>query len=135
MDGFTIKLPTYALVGVKKKRKYQLNFNMFRKQDMRLNNNIKSSYEELIKKFLPAVHYKTFEVHYTLYLGSKRLTDIANVLSIVDKNFCDAFVRAGCAPDDNHNHLKKLTYEFGGYDDNKEGYVIVTVINTTKKET
>ena len=53
---------------------------------------------------------------YTLFQQSGRATDVANVLSIVDKFTCDALVELGVLPDDNHKIVKEVVYRYGGVD-------------------
>jgi hypothetical protein len=67
---------------------------------------------ELMK--LPS--FKSIDLTYTLYPKTKRLCDIANVCSVVDKFFCDALVNIGKLPDDNYEYLKNITYTFGSID-------------------
>ena len=56
------------------------------------------------------------EITYTLYPKTKRLCDISNILSIVDKFYCDALVELGRIPDDNYEHVVRVIYEFGEVD-------------------
>ncbi|MNO01726.1 hypothetical protein D3C81_2219540 [compost metagenome] len=67
------------------------------------------------------------ELEYTLYLPDRRKRDISNVLSIVDKSFCDAIVTHGIIPDDNHEFLRKVTYMYGGQDPKGKGYVDIVI--------
>ena len=71
--------------------------------------------------------YKKFELDYELWLPDTRKRDISNVLSIVDKNFCDALVSHDTVTDDNYEYLQKVTYRLGGVDDDRKGYVLITV--------
>lgn len=59
---------------------------------------------------------ENIELKYVLYPKTKRLTDVANVCSIVDKFFSDVLVEAGTIPDDNYNHLRDVMYSFGEVD-------------------
>jgi len=127
MGQFTIKLPISVEIGAKKKRKHYLNLNLFRNLHHHTNNNIKKEYKRLIEPLLPDVHYGLWEVEYELFLPNKLKRDINNVCSVIDKNFCDAFVELGHAEDDNYEFLKKVTYMYGGMDENRKGYVLVTV--------
>jgi hypothetical protein len=47
---------------------------------------------------------------------TKRKTDRANILSIVEKFFCDALVHYGCIPDDNDEFIKSSFYTSGDID-------------------
>ena len=128
MSKFTIKVPIYVELGKKKVKKYYLNLNLLRNQVGHLNNNIKREYKRILTPLIPQdVYYEKFEIDYELWLPNKLKRDISNVLSIVDKNFCDSFVELGHAVDDNYEYLQKVTYRYGGMDENKKGYVIITV--------
>lgn len=54
--------------------------------------------------------WKTFKtpikIKYTLFWAYK--SDLMNVVSVVDKFFCDALVEFKCIPDDNFNHLNDI---------------------------
>ena len=127
MKEFTIQAPIYVELGKAKKKKYYLNLNLLRNQVGHLNNNIKKEYKRIIEPLLPDVFYEKFELDYELFLPNQLKRDISNVLSIVDKNFCDTFVVAGHAHDDNYEYVQHVTYRYGGMDPNKKGYVLITV--------
>lgn len=74
------------------------------------------------------------EITYYLYLGSKRMTDISNVCSIVDKYFCDVLVQEGKIPDDNYNHLVKVSYIFAGIDTKNPRVEVQINSNPRKKK-
>jgi len=131
---FTIRAPIYVELGKKKKKKYYLNLNLLRNQVGHLNNNIKKEYKRILEPIIPPdVYYENFEVHYELFLPNKLKRDIANVCSIIDKNFCDSFVELGHAPDDNYEYLQRVSYRYGGYDEGKKGYVLITVKEVTNE--
>lgn len=60
--------------------------------------------------------FERIEIHYTLYPKTKRLCDVANVLSVVDKFFCDALSEFGKIEDDNYLFIPKVSYSFGQVD-------------------
>ena len=116
--------------GIRKKRKHYLNLNLFRNMPFHLNNSLKKEFKRIVTPLLPKpedVVYEKFTLHYKLYLPNLLKRDIANVLSITDKFFSDALVENNNVPDDNYEHLTKVTYEWGGYDEDKRGYTDVTV--------
>jgi hypothetical protein len=130
MNEFTVKMPILVELGKKKKRKYYLNLNLLRNRVAHLNNNVKREYARIAHGVLPPPPdkpWEKFELEYKLFLPNKLKRDISNVLSIVDKNFCDALITHGWVEDDNYQHLQKVVYLYGGQDDSKNGYVEITV--------
>lgn len=125
---FQVRLPIYLETGVKKKRKHYLNLNLYRNMPFHQNNSLKKELKRVVLPLLPqGIVFEEFELHYELWLPNLLKRDISNVLSIVDKFFADALVENGNVPDDNYEHLKYVTYKYGGMDESKDGYVIVTV--------
>lgn len=122
-------MPISVEVGVKKKRKIYLNLNLFRNEHHHVNNNVKKEYARIAHSLLPTLEcpMQQIELEYTLYLPNKLKRDISNVLSIVDKSFCDAIVQHNLIEDDNYEYLKKVTYMYGGYDEDKKGYVDIVI--------
>lgn len=68
---------------------------------------------ELPKKLIGKLS-SPIEVKYVYFPGTKRLTDLGNVLSIHQKFFEDALVELGYLEDDNYNHIISSTQAFGG---------------------
>jgi len=113
MEGFSVELPLSLELGVKKKKRYYLNLNIYRNLAFHLNNNLKKEFKRLVAPMLPEVHYERYTITYVLYLPNFLKRDISNVCSVVDKFFCDALVELGIVPDDNYEHLPLVTYKFG----------------------
>jgi hypothetical protein len=134
MREFTIKLPIYLETGVRKKRKHYLNLNLYRNTPFHQNNSLKRAMKDVIFPLVPeefwGIKLQNYEIDYELYLPNRLKRDISNVLSIVDKFSCDALVDCGVLQDDNYEHLKKVTYRFGGFDEAKKGYVLMTIKET-----
>ena len=127
-----IRLPIRVSLGVKKIKTYSLNLNAFRNWQHYLKNNIKQEFHRLVTPLIPTGKtYTKFRLVYTLYVPDKRKVDIANVLSIVDKNFCDTLVETGVIEDDNYEHLQEITFRFGGISP-KNGYATVEVLPNDK---
>jgi hypothetical protein len=59
---------------------------------------------------------KEFSIAYVLYAPDKKLRDLANVLSVVDKYACDALVEMKVLKDDSVDHLKTITFSYAGVD-------------------
>jgi hypothetical protein len=53
---------------------------------------------------------------YTVYPGSNRKFDLANVLPIVQKFTDDALIEMGVIPDDSYKIIPVIDYRFGGVD-------------------
>jgi len=126
MEGFSIELPISLEIGVKKKKKYYLNLNIYRNTPFHLNNTLKKEFKKIVTPMFPDVFYEKYTITYVLYLPNLLKRDISNVCSVVDKFFVDAMVEAGLAPDDNYNHLPLVTYKFGDIHP-KEGKVVAHV--------
>lgn len=65
-------------------------------------------------KALPS--FTTIRLHFVVYPASARLTDIANVVSVHEKFFCDALTEFGKIPDDNFKHVVFTSSEYGEVD-------------------
>lgn len=125
-EGFSVTLPISLELGVKKKKKYYLNLNIYRNTAFHLNNNLKKEFKRVVVPMLPDVFYDRYTITYVLYLPNQLKRDISNVCAVVDKFFADALVESGRVPDDNYEHLPLVTYKFGDIHP-KEGKVIAYV--------
>ena len=120
-----IDLPLKLTLG---RKNYALNLNFYRNAHYQILNHLKVSFTDLVEpelKKLPKL--SKANLTYTYYPGSKRLSDTANVCSIVDKFFCDALVRSGVIPDDNYTYIPSISYNYGSID--KENPRVTVVIN------
>jgi Holliday junction resolvase RusA-like endonuclease len=79
---------------------------------------MKVRYTELIHSQIESlpVYTKQIQIIFTLFPKTRRLTDVSNVCSVVDKFFCDALVKAGKIEDDNYKFLPRVIYQFGEVD-------------------
>lgn len=106
-------------------KKVALNLNIYRNADKFLLNDMKKHFTASMEPYLKGLVIQApFIIRYHLTLGSHRKADVANICSIFDKFFSDALVHYGCVPDDNHNFLKGVSYEYAGY---KKGHNFITV--------
>jgi hypothetical protein len=109
-----IDLPLKVRLG---RKDYALNLNFYRNAHYQLLNKMKVTFSnEISEKLRDVPHFDSLDLTYTLYPGTKRLCDVANVCSVVDKFFCDALTTAGKIEDDNYTVLKNVSYRFGGID-------------------
>lgn len=132
LDEITeFEVPLFIEVGVKKKKRQYLNLNLYRNMPFHLNNNLKKEMKRIVSDLGLDFNYTKFHIEYELYLPDKRLRDISNVCCVIDKYVCDALVENGFVPDDNYQHLDKVTYIFGGVDvDNPRCEVRVICLDT-----
>ena len=124
-------LPIHLVVGMRKPKKLPLNLNHYRNAYFHQLNSMKVAFKEQIKDQLtfPKIT-EPVKLTYVLYPPTQRKLDIANVLSIVDKYFCDALTEEGLWLDDNYEHLPEVTYKFGSVDkNNPRAEVFIEVLN------
>lgn len=121
MKNLKLELPTFIILKNKKsERKYQLNFNVFHNLNRFTYNNIKKEFKQQIQKTLSESNIEPIEsfysLIYTITAPNKRTFDIANVLCIIDKLFCDALQELNITKDDNFNYLKNIEFKFDKID-------------------
>jgi len=101
----------------KEDKKILLNLNVYRNLHYISSNQAKVIYKEQMKKQLKGKKLKTpIDIKFVLWKKTKRKVDRANILSIVEKYFCDALLELGCIPDDNDEYIKSTHYYTGGID-------------------
>lgn len=129
MGKITYNLPIFVEIGVRKKKKYYLNLNIYRNQAYHLNNNIKKKMKEIVSEVCPKFYFEKFSLTYIVYFPDNRLRDVNNVCSVVDKYQLDALTELGYIPDDNYKYLENTCFKFGGIDvDNPRMEVIIDEI-------
>lgn len=115
-----MKINNIPLRYPKSARKYfYFNLNNYRNAHYQILNNAKRWLTTwvLLLKIKQRCPEPPLELKYTIYL--KRKADLANVGSVVDKFMQDALIKKKIIKDDNIDIIKKVSFEFGGYD--KEG--------------
>lgn len=107
-----------------------LNLNWYRNAHFFLLNESKILFKDLIWNQIKELPYFTqVKLEYVIYPKTKRLFDISNVGSIVDKYFCDAMTEADKWEDDNYTVVKEVTYKLGTVDkDNPRVEVFITSV-------
>lgn len=109
-----ITIPCYMQIG----KKNHLNLNTYRNLHYQSLNTGKKKFKKLVKddiQELP-VFEKPVVLKYKYFLRDKRLVDVGNINSVVEKYFLDALVEFGKIEDDNYNYVIGSSYEFGGID-------------------
>ena len=115
MKTYSIHLPLHIPYGNGKS--FALNLNQYRNEQFFNLNKVKVIFHESIGTLLGGIpKMERVYLRYTLYLGSKRRTDLANVCSVVDKFFSDTLVEHGILPDDSYEHIQHIDFRFGGLD-------------------
>lgn len=104
-------------IPITKNVNFSLNLNAYRNAHYQTLNKAKVTFKQIVSPFLVSIpQFETCEFIYTLYPKTNRLCDVANICSVVDKFFSDAFVENGHLKDDNYTYLPKVTYLFGSID-------------------
>lgn len=124
-DSLTLRMPLWVILPRKTKadKKFALNLNVYRNSHYQILNNAKKTLKEILASNLMDLGIKDlgdlkppFCFTYTLYPPTRRLVDLGNVLSIVQKFCDDALIDLGLIEDDNYQILRKVIYEFGWID-------------------
>lgn len=99
----------------KKDKKIILNLNNYRNLHYRISNDAKIQYKKDLK--IDSIEkFSCCELEYKYFHGNNRPVDLSNPCSVIDKFACDALTELGFWKDDNINHIKKVTYVWGGVD-------------------
>lgn len=118
-------------VQVSKNKKFILNLNQYRNTHYMTLNKAKREFEKVIAPLVQDLPIFTkVELDYYLYIKTKKECDLNNVISIVDKFFCDTLVTLGKLPDDNYKVIANVCSHFKGIDfDNPRVEVCITSSN------
>ena len=113
---------------IKKGKAGILTGNLYRNLHWATLAKAKKDYHEEVKNFVESLpKYNKLTIHYTLYFGNKRKRDIDNFTWALHKFLMDAMVEHGAIKDDHNEIVTGFSSHFGGYDDNKEDYVILEI--------
>ena len=117
MLKFTTPLFVVLPRKTKADRKIIINLNNYRNWHYITSNNAKIKFKEEMQSQLEGLKLQTpISITFTLFKKTKRISDRSNVLSIIEKFWCDAMVEHGCIEDDNDNFIKASHYYSGGVD-------------------
>lgn len=109
-----IELPITVKVG---RKDIALNLNFYRNAHYQTLNKMKVEFGSNVKELISTLPvYEWVNLTYTLYPKTRRLCDVSNICSIVDKFFCDALVNQGKLEDDNYQIVRQVSYKFGEVD-------------------
>jgi hypothetical protein len=116
-NEFIVCMPTaIKLAKGAKGKMYNLNLNQYHVWHHHVRNALKQKYKELALILIPNVDFEYIELYFTMYKGSNRRIDRANVLCIHEKFFCDALTESGVIPDDNDKYIIGTHYSSGEID-------------------
>ena len=113
--------PTFVMLPRKTKadKKFSLNLNIYRNTHHSVLNQAKQIFNEQLKSQLQGLSLEyPISITFQYFKPSKRISDKANVISIVEKFFCDSLVKWGAIPDDNDNYILYQMYLPTIYDKN-----------------
>ena len=115
MKTHCIHLP--LAVPISPKKNFSLNLNVYRNAHFYELNKAKEVFHQYIGQLFGGIDpMNRVMIIYTLFFGSKRRVDTANICSIVDKFFCDTLTEKKILPDDSYDVLQEVIYRFGGID-------------------
>jgi hypothetical protein len=113
-----ISLPLSVFLSKSIGNKFILNLNTYRNRHFRSLASAKVIYSDLISeevKKLPSFS-DPVNLEYTYFAKDKRLVDVSNPCSIIDKFACDALVKYNILQDDSIEFVVSVCYKFGGID-------------------
>ena len=108
-----ITLPTHSFSG---KKKLYLNLNQYRNWHHSVSSNVKRNYYYSIQDKLDFEFSGEVSIHYKYYAPDKRVRDLMNVVSVVDKFFQDSMVMCGCILANDTSIVKNITAKYMGID-------------------
>lgn len=117
----TYQLSTPYKLVLKRKRgndtTISMNLNWYRNATFFQQNEAKQLFTAQMEEILKPVKLpEKITITYTLFTKDRRVCDVANVCSIVDKFFSDCLTYYDCITDDDYRYLPKVTYRFGKID-------------------
>ena len=119
MQPLVLHLPLRIRNRLKTESYFYINMNEYRNAPFHELSDVKIKFAEMVRdQIAPLPQFDWVEFEYILFPGSAREMDTNNICSIVDKFFCDAFVKAQKLPDDNYKYLRKSIFRFGEIDRN-----------------
>ena len=127
MSEFKLELPLSIIIPRKTKadKTFQLNMNVYRNSHYMTLNDAKVKFKEIIACKISLMDFKCgdfplppWEFIYTVYPGTKRMFDVANICAVIDKFTCDALQELEVIPDDNYKNIGRIVYCIGLQDKN-----------------
>lgn len=116
MKHFSVELPLSIPIR-KGTDSIALNLNVYRNLHHYQNNELKQSFTDLVQPLLAHIpKLDKVHLHYVLHRPTRRRADLMNVVSIADKFFSDALVKAGVIEDDHDGIVLSVSGSTGDID-------------------
>ena len=98
---------------------FHLNLNIYRNSHHHILNQAKNLWYDVVAKGI--IHNEIpssppYRFTYTVFPGTNRKFDLANVLPIIQKFTDDALIEYGIISDDSYKVISEIIYKFGGVD-------------------
>ena len=111
-------------------KRVHLSQNVIRNAHFQIQNAVKHAIKEIVWRQLSDNFQgirlnEPMELEVKLFKDKSRRADLSNFCSVIDKYATDAIVEYGLISDDNVKILKKVTYLFGGFDENPRAEVTI----------
>lgn len=103
-------LPTYIDIPrkTKKDKRIYLNLNVYRNLNFHVNNQVKIKFKDMVSNLANIKFNPPIRLIYQIHVRTRRKMDKMNVITVVDKFFCDALTFYNCIPDDNDNYVGEI---------------------------
>lgn len=113
-----IILRTPLYVHKCKDKKWYLNLNNYRNTHFLTLSIVKKVFTESVYSQMEGIPFIDYPIKltYKIYPASKRLFDVSNVCSIIDKFFCDALTTHNKLIDDSYQIVQEVVYKVGEID-------------------
>lgn len=113
-----ILLHTPLFVFKSKNKKWHLNLNNYRNSHYLTLNAVKKNFKQEVCSQLEGIPFidEPVKVMYKVFPPNKRLFDVSNVCSVIDKFFCDALTESNIWSDDNYTIVQEVVYQVGEID-------------------
>lgn len=112
---------------------FTLNLNIYRNSHHMTLNQAKVAWKDIVAVAVQGLPFNVTAPHlftYTVFPGSGRSFDIANVCSIIDKFTCDALQELGIIANDNYKSIPMVIYRIGKIDkENPRCELVITSFN------
>jgi len=132
MNSFNITMPLRFYLPRKtvKDKTVSTNLNEYRNANQFTLGEFKHMYDNLAQiKLKPFKHlrFNKVSIIYTIFVASKRRSDIGNWGSIQSKFFEDSLSKSKIIEDDSYLQVTEVIFRYGGIDVDKLGYCDITV--------